>query len=82
MTLAIVIYVLPYISNDTIIKDSILIGGTLGLIIYGIFDFTNLSLFKNYNLKIAIIDTIWGSILFTLTTYISKTILNKINHIV
>ena len=82
MTLSIVTYVLPHVSKDNILRDSILIGGTLGLIIYGIFDFTNLSIFKNYGLKVALIDILWGATLYTLTTYISKTILHKMNHVV
>ena len=39
----------------------------LGLVIYGTFDFTNYAMLKNYDLKIAIMDTVWGSLLFALT---------------
>ena len=39
----------------------------LGLVIYGTFDFTNDAMFKNYDLKTAIMDTVWGSLLFALT---------------
>ena len=41
--------------------------GLLGLVIYGTFDFTNYAMFKNYDLKTAIMDTVWGSLLFALT---------------
>jgi uncharacterized membrane protein len=41
--------------------------GLFGLIIYGTFDFTNYAMFKNYDLMTAIMDTVWGSILFALT---------------
>jgi len=47
--------------------------GLLGLVIYGTFDFTNYTMFKNYDLKTAIMDTTWGSILFMLTTLIGQT---------
>ncbi len=43
----------------------------LGFCIYGIFDFTNLAIFKNYTLKTAIIDTLWGAILFFAVTSIT-----------
>jgi len=43
----------------------------LGFCTYGIFDFTNLAIFKNYNFKTAIIDTLWGSILFFVTTLLT-----------
>ena len=39
-----------------------------GLIIYGVYEFTNMSLFTNWYLLTAIIDTTWGAILFGLTT--------------
>ena len=42
----------------------------LGLVIYGTFDFTNYAMLKNYDLKTAIMDTAWGSLLFALTTMI------------
>lgn len=43
----------------------------LGFCAYGIFDFTNMAIFKNYNLKTAIIDTLWGAILFYTVTVIT-----------
>lgn len=42
----------------------------LGLIIYGVFELTNLALFKNWSILTVIIDVTWGTILFTLTTAI------------
>ena len=40
----------------------------LGLSIYGIFDATNIAIFKKYDSYIAYIDMIWGGILYALTT--------------
>ena len=42
----------------------------LGLVIYGTYDFTNYAILKNYDLIIAIMDTVWGATLFALTTYV------------
>ena len=48
----------------------------LGFCAYGIFDFTNMAIFKKYNLRTAITDTLWGAILFfsvtSITYYIKK----------
>ena len=48
----------------------------LGFCAYGIFDFTNMAIFKKYNLKTPITDTLWGAILFfsvtTITYYLKK----------
>jgi len=51
-------------------KKSIIDSAVLGLCMYSLFDFTNMAIFKNWDLKTVIIDSIWGSILYTLTTII------------
>ena len=50
------------------IKDAFL----LGLVIYGVYETTNYALFKNWSVITVIIDTLWGGILFALTTWIVK----------
>jgi uncharacterized membrane protein len=50
----------------------------LGLIIYGVFDFTNYAIFKNYDIYIGLMDTIWGSILCGLTIFIYNYYLNQV----
>lgn len=47
----------------------------LGLVIYAVFETTNYALFTNWSIISVIIDTVWGGILFALTTFI----INKIN---
>jgi uncharacterized membrane protein len=51
-------------------------GASLGLIIYGVYDFTCLGLFKNWPLMMAFIDWAWGTVLCgvsaTITAYISR----------
>jgi uncharacterized membrane protein len=52
------------IKNNRSVKDAAL----LGLVIYAVYEFTNLSLFKNWTYLTAFIDSIWGAVLFGLTT--------------
>jgi len=40
----------------------------LGFCIYGVFDFTNIAIFKNYSLLPALLDTLWGGVLFYIVT--------------
>lgn len=40
----------------------------LGFLVYGIFEFTNMSIFKKWELKTAVIDSLWGGTLFALVT--------------
>lgn len=44
----------------------------LGLVIYGVYETTNYALFKGWTLFTVIVDTLWGGILFALTTYIVR----------
>jgi len=48
------------------IKDAFL----LGLVIYGTYEATTLALLRKWRLKTAVIDTLWGGVLFAATTAI------------
>ena len=53
---------------------SILDAFLLGLIIYGVYEITNMALFSKWSWTTVLIDTLWGGILFALTTTIIKMI--------
>ena len=57
-----------------IIKDSRSLTDAfiLGLATYGVYEYTNLALLKNWRLETTIIDTLWGGILFLLVTYLYR----------
>lgn len=50
----------------------------LGFVIYGVYESTNYALLKDWKFSTLVIDTLWGGILFGLTTYFTY----KINKIV
>lgn len=68
ITYIFLIYGLNYfiIQKNKSVKDAAL----LGLIIYAVYEFTNLSIFTNWSFLSTIIDTTWGALLFGLTTAI------------
>jgi len=41
-------------------------GMVYGAVVYGVFDLTNLAIFKAYSWRTALIDTLWGAVLFGL----------------
>jgi uncharacterized membrane protein len=43
----------------------------LGIVIYGVYETTNLALLKKWSPKAVALDTLWGGILFALTTKIT-----------
>ena len=55
------------ISKKRTLLDSFL----FGLIIYAVYDSTNYALFKQWKPLLAIMDAIWGGLLFALTTFIT-----------
>ena len=61
------------IQSNKSVSDAFL----LGIVIYGIYETTNLSIFTKWSWLTAIMDTLWGGILFASTTWIIK-LLKKI----
>ncbi|MDA9072812.1 DUF2177 family protein [bacterium] len=47
----------------------------LGVCIYGVFDFTNYAIFKNYSLIVGLLDLLWGGILYYIVTWITYKLL-------
>lgn len=43
-----------------------------GVCIYGVYDFTNLTVFSRYDWKMAVADTLWGGVLFASAKYLVK----------
>ena len=54
------------IKKNAPIKDAFL----LGVLIYGVYETTNLAFFKNWSPLLVLIDTLWGGILLSTTTYL------------
>ena len=46
----------------------------LGLVIYGVFDSTNMALFSKYKLGMAVADTVWGVFLMSATAAMTRAI--------
>jgi uncharacterized membrane protein len=47
----------------------------LGLLTYGIYDFTNYAIFTKWDLKASIADMLWGGVLFAIVSYLHSKIL-------
>lgn len=51
-------------------KKSVLDAFILGIVIYGVFETTNKALFTKWKWMTVLIDSLWGGILFAVTTFI------------
>jgi uncharacterized membrane protein len=64
-------FVYKHITKQNWINESIINGFIFGLIVYGVFDMTNLAIFKNYSLFTGLIDMLWGSLLMSITSFLT-----------
>jgi uncharacterized membrane protein len=53
-------------------NKSVLDAGILGTVIYGVYDATSYAVLKDWDETLAILDTLWGGVLFASTTAITK----------
>ena len=53
----------PQIKAGASIGHIFLLGGLIGLMAYGTYDFTNLALYKGFTLDTALVDFVWGGVL-------------------
>jgi len=64
MALAIAVFVVPGTSENEPWWQTYLRGALMGLVIYGIYDLTNLAILKNYPSRFVIVDMAWGIFVF------------------
>jgi uncharacterized membrane protein len=85
LIITLVFVVFPYatktINSDrsftSLVKASFFTGFLIGFAIYGVFNTTNVAIFKDYSIALALLDTLWGSTLFFIVTllYLSPSVL-------
>lgn len=49
-----------------------------GFVVYGIYNTTNYAIFKDYSLVVSIKDTLWGTFVFFISTWLTLQILGKV----
>jgi uncharacterized membrane protein len=60
-------FVLPKVGPEGRLGSAFLQGACFGIILYGVYDFTNFAVLKDYTLTITLIDFAWGIILCGVT---------------
>lgn len=81
LLLAFGIYYFAVKDTNIEMNQRLLRAALLGLVIYGIYNTTNLATIKEFGIKEAVVDTVWGTVLSIIITYTSVKIiqLTKIN---
>lgn len=60
MAVGIYLFVGPLSNNY---QSAALFGALFGLVLYGVYDFTNYAILANYTYRMVIVDMLWGTIL-------------------
>ena len=69
-------FVIPNINKDNLFNDSLKYGFLFGIVLFGVYDFTAGAVLKNWNLKLAILDILWGGTVYFLATFLTFKILD------
>ena len=72
--LGIVLFVLPKSKQP---KKALLWGGIYGLIVYGVYDLTNLATLKDWSPTMVVVDMLWGMFICAITSLLATYILNR-----
>jgi len=72
MIVGLVVFVLPNIRRGQELKDSLIYGFIFGIIVYGVYNFTNHAIFSKWDTKIALIDMFWGGFVYFVASYVGS----------
>jgi uncharacterized membrane protein len=66
--LGIVLFALPHVSQANLPGSSLFWGFIYGVVLYGIYDMTNLAMLAGWSLKLSLIDMLWGGMICAVST--------------
>jgi len=70
LALSIVVFIIPLAQSSLLY--SAIYGALLGAIIYGVYDFTCLAIFKDFPIAMGFIDWAWGIALFSWSSLVTQ----------
>ena len=68
LPLGIVLFALPRADQANLVVSSLLWGGLFGLVVYGVYDMTNMATLENWPVRMVWVDICWGFFLCGVTT--------------
>lgn len=72
MIIGLNLFVMPRIRKGHELEDSLMYGFVFGIVLYGVYDFTAGAVLKKWNMKLALIDVIWGGFVYFIAAYIGS----------
>ena len=71
-------FVLERIRDDNIVWDSFRYGFIWGLVVYGVYDLTNLGTISGYTFKVGLVDWLWGGLISFVVILLTKLTMRKL----
>jgi uncharacterized membrane protein len=68
LPLGILLFALPRVDPANLVTTSLVWGGLFGLVVYGVYDMTNMSTLERWPVRMAWVDICWGCFLCGVTT--------------
>ncbi|WP_254511510.1 DUF2177 family protein [Anatilimnocola floriformis] len=69
--LGIMVFVRPHVAATDSVLIALMWGAVYGLVVYGVYDFTNRATLEKWSLQLALADVLWGCVLCGTTAAIS-----------
>ena len=79
MIVGLQVFVIPNINPKKLITSSLKYGFLFGIILYGVYDLTAGAVLKKWDFKLAIMDILWGGLVYFLTCLITFKIIEAVN---
>lgn len=74
LVLAVVVFILPQFTGKPISPGIFWYGALFGVVVYGVYDLTNLATLKDWSLKVTVLDMLWGGVIYGTTSYVTSLI--------
>ena len=76
LALGIIHFILPLLRPDSDYLSIFLLGAYFGLVVYGVYDFTNLATLKSWPLLLVAVDVSWGATVTGIATLVTQAVRN------
>lgn len=67
--LSLTVFIIPLAHNSP--YWAALYGVVLGAVVYGVYDFTCLAIFKNFPIGMGLLDWLWGTVLYAWSSFVT-----------